>query len=304
MNEVLQCLRNRRSTKSYTAQQVSDALLDQVLVMGTLQNRLGLSEVAATALYGEYTFGMTLFNLPSSFIYPVTVSLIPAISASLARCDAEGARRNTEAAFRLTALLALPAGVGLSVLAGPILQLLYPAVPETAAAASYHLSVLGIACVFVCLAIMTGGVLQAYGKEYVPVFSLLCGGALKIVANYALVADVDIGIKGAPVGTLCCYALITLINLIAIHRCVATRPDFFAVLWKPVVITLVMAVVARGSWSLLDRVMHGSGLATVLAIVLAVVVYAIAAVVLGAVKRQDLLAVPKGEKLADFLRIS
>lgn len=34
MNEVLQCLRNRRSTKSYTAQQVSDALLDQVLEAG------------------------------------------------------------------------------------------------------------------------------------------------------------------------------------------------------------------------------------------------------------------------------
>lgn len=34
MNEVLQCLRNRRSTKSYTDQQVSDALLDQVLEAG------------------------------------------------------------------------------------------------------------------------------------------------------------------------------------------------------------------------------------------------------------------------------
>jgi stage V sporulation protein B len=59
-------------------------LLDQMLVLGTLQNKLGLSEAAATALYGEYTFGMTLFNLPSSFIYPVSISLIPAIGAALA----------------------------------------------------------------------------------------------------------------------------------------------------------------------------------------------------------------------------
>ena len=233
----------------------------------------------------------------------MTVSLIPTIGAALARRDHHGARQRTEAAFRVTALLALPAGTGLAVVDGPILDLLYPAVPETAAAAAYHLSVLGFACVFVCLAIMTGGVLQAYGKEYVPVLSLLCGGVLKIVANRALVADPAIGIKGAAVGTLCCYVLITLINLIAIHRCVPQRPDYFAVLCKPVIITAIMAVVARGSWSLLDRLLQGSGIATLLAIALAVLVYGIAAVVLGAVKRQDLLSLPKGEKIADFLHL-
>lgn len=62
-------------------------LLDQALVMSTLQNTLGYTEAAATALYGEYTFGMTLFALPPSFIYPVTVSLVPDISAALARGD-------------------------------------------------------------------------------------------------------------------------------------------------------------------------------------------------------------------------
>ena len=133
---------------------------------------------------------------------------------------------------------------------------------------------------------------------------LLCGGLLKVVANRVLVADPAIGIKGAAVGTLCCYVLITLINLIAIYRCVPQRPDYFAVLCKPVVITAIMAVVARGGHSLLDRLLHGSGVATLLAIGLAVLVYGAAALVLGAVKRQDLLALPKGEKIADFLRIS
>lgn len=278
-------------------------LLDQMLVMSTLQNRLGLTEAAATALYGEYTFGMTLFNLPSSFIYPVTISLIPAIGAALARREEETARSQTESAFRVTALLAFPAGVGLSVLARPILDLLYPAVPETAAAAAYHLSVLGIACIFVCLMVMTVGVLQAYGHEYIPVISLLCGGALKVAANYLLVADPEVGIRGAAVGTLSCYILITVINLIAIHRLVPRRPDYFAVFFRPAAATAVMAVVAAGSWSLLHRLLDGSRLAVVCAIGLAVLVYAAAAVVLGVVKRRDLEALPKGGGIADFLRI-
>lgn len=278
-------------------------LLDQMLVMSTLQDKLGMSEAAATALYGEYTFGMTLFNLPSSFIYPVTISLIPAIGAALARNEGAAAAAQTGTALRVTALLALPAGTGLSVLAGPILHLLYPSVPETAEAAAGHLTTLGIACIFVCLMVVSGGVLQAYGHEYIPVLSLLCGGALKVVTNYLLVADPQVGIHGAATGTLCCYVLIALMNLIAIRRLVPHGPDYFTLFGKPIVATAAMAVVARGSWLWLSRLTEGSRAAVLLAIALAAVVYAMAVLALGAVRREDLLSLPKGEKIADLLHI-
>ena len=45
----------------------------------------GYTTAETTALYGEYTFGMTLFMLPPSFIYPLSVSLMPAVSAALTR---------------------------------------------------------------------------------------------------------------------------------------------------------------------------------------------------------------------------
>ena len=175
--------------------------------------------------------------------------------------------------------------------------------PETAAAAAYHLSILGIACIFVCLMVLTNGVLQAYGKEYIPVFTLLCGGVLKIAANAALVAREDIGIKGAPVGTLCCYVLITVLNLIAIYRCVPQHPDYFRAFIRPLTASVLMALAAAGSYSLLNRLLNGSGVAVLLAIAAAVLVYALAAILLGAVTRQDMAALPKGEKIADFLRI-
>ena len=65
-----------------------------------------------------------------------------------------------------------------------------------------------------------------------------------------------------------------------------------------------MAIAAAGSYSLLDRLLNGSGVAVLLAIAAAVLVYALAAILLGAVTRQDMAALPKGEKIADFLRIS
>ena len=277
-------------------------LLDQALVMSTLQNTLGYTEAAATALYGEYTFGMTLFALPPSFIYPVTVSLVPDISAALARSDRPAAGRSAAAALKLTTLIALPTGAGLSVLAGPILRLLYPAVPDTAAAAAYHLTILGIACIFVCLMVATNGVLQAYGKEYIPVVTLLCGGILKIITNYLMVGDPATNVRGAPVSTLYCYGLIVVLNLIAIARCVPERPSYLRLFARPVLITAVMALAARSSYGLLARSLPERW-AVLPAIAVAVVVYGVLVLALGAVTRQDVLDLPKGEKIARMLHL-
>ena len=115
-------------------------------------------------------------------------------------------------------LLALPSGIGLSVLAGPILRLLYPAQVQTAAAAAHHLRVLGLAAVCVCLMVVSGGILQAWGHEHIPVVTLLTGGAVKIAVSYRLVSDPAWGIRGAAVGTLLCYALIAGMNLLAVGR--------------------------------------------------------------------------------------
>ena len=275
-------------------------LLDQALVMSTLQNTLGYTEAAATALYGEYTFGMTLFALPPSFIYPVTVSLVPDISAALARGDRPAAGRSAAAALKLTTLIALPTGAGLSVLAGPILRLLYPAVPDTAAAAAYHLTILGIACIFVCLMVATNGVLQAYGKEYIPVVTLLCGGILKIITNYLMVGNPDMGIRGAPVGTLYSYALIVVLNMIAVHRCTRGQVDFFRCLWRPALCTAMMALAARSAFTLLGRYVS-QNLAVAAAIAAAAAVYAVMALALGAVTADDLSHFKNGQKWAKRL---
>ena len=275
-------------------------LLDQALVLGTLQSSLGLSEANAAALYGEYTFGMTLFALPASFMYPLTISLVPSISAATAAGRGEAAAQNAASALKLAMVVALPVGVGMSVLAGPILHLLYPAVPQTAEAAAYHLRILGIASVFVCLMIATAGILQAYGKERIPVITLLVGGGVKIAANYLLVTDPAISIHGAPIGTLLCYAVIAGLNLLAIVRVVPHRLGLGGAAGKLLLSTAAMAAAARGGYGLLSRHM-GFGAATLLSILAAGAVYVLLVLCLEVLRREEILQLPKGEKLAKFL---
>lgn len=52
-------------------------LLDQSVAMDALQSRLGLGLEEANRQYGEYAFALTLFSLPPSFLYPISVSLVP-----------------------------------------------------------------------------------------------------------------------------------------------------------------------------------------------------------------------------------
>lgn len=282
-------------------------LVDQKIILGQLQNVLGLEEKAAAALYGQYTFGNTLFNLPASFLPAVAISLIPAVSVAVTRQDHREVNRVVTASFRLIALLAVPAGVGLSVMAGPILRLLYPAQQATAEAATYHLQLLGVASIFVCLMLLTNSIMQAHGKVNLPIYTMLIGGVVKVVINYILVGNPKVGIKGAPIGTLVCYGLIAVMNLIIVARLLEKRPNYPAIFLKPVLASAVMGAAAWGSHGLFSRFLSGgyarAGLATLLAIGVAVVVYLVLVIALRMITRKDLKMVPKGEKLARLLHI-
>lgn len=203
-------------------------------------------------------------------------------------------RRHTRTALRMALLLALPSGIGLSVLAGPVLRLLYPAQVQTAAAAAHHLRVLGLAAVCVCLMVVSGGILQAWGHEHIPVVTLLTGGAVKIAVSYQLVSDPAWGIRGAAVGTLLCYALIAGMNLLAVGR---TTGIVFR--WGVPLRTLAavgaMAVTASGFYRML---VHRASLplAVLGAVAAAAAVYGGLVLLLGAVRREELCAVFAAKK--------
>lgn len=278
-------------------------LLDQALVLYTLQHKLQHTAASAVELYGQYTFGMTLFVLPSSFIIPLSVALMPTLSAERAKGDVSAQHHHIRTALRLTALLAFPMGAGLSVLAEPILSLLYPAVPETAAAAAPHLQVLGFAACCVCLMTITNGILQSCGRERLPVWTLLSGGVVKVVATVLLVGNPEISIAGAAWGTLLGYAVIAVLNLLCVRYVAGRGVGIVSALWRSALATIVMAIFARGSYAFLADKMDGR-LAALLTIAAAVVVYFVLVLAVGAVRKEDVKHLPMGKKLTKFVPFS
>ena len=262
-------------------------LLDQTLILRTLQHALGYSPEAAAQAYGEYTFSMTLFALPPSILMTLSLSLLPAVSAARAQHREKTASALANSALRLCLMLCLPMGVGLSIMAGPLLHLLYPAQPQAAEAAAYHLAVLGLASVFVCLMALTNGILQAYGQEKITVITLLCGGALKISANYLMVSHPAMGIRGAAAGTLYCYAFIVLLNAVAIARFTSADLHFFTYTWRPLAATVTMALFISAAHPFF-LAHFSTSLATVFTVASAALCYILVLFSLGALRSGEL----------------
>jgi stage V sporulation protein B len=283
-------------------------LIDTKLVLSRLQSGAGLDYEHAKVLYGVYTKAVTLFNMPSAFITPVVVSVVPFIAAHLAERRHKEARRVMESSMKLTNLFAMPAACGLCVLARPIFQVLYPG---SNAAGPQLLAVLGAASFFVCAYIITNGILQASGHEKLALIGLPAGGIVKIIVNWVLVGYPTINIGGAPIGTLACYMLITGLNLLFIRCYVKTPPRVLRIFARPLLCSLLMSGAAWGVYGLCEKLLlpplGGGRLGLIVclgvAILLAVVVYFALAIVLHAVTRKDLAILPKGEKIANLLHI-
>lgn len=250
------------------------------------------------ATYGAYQKAMTVYNLPSSFMVAITASVIPAISACRARHDKVGAGRIAESSMRIGMLLALPAGVGLAALAGPIMSLLYPTTDH--AVADPAMAVLGVASVFVCVMLICNSVLQASGFVNLPILVMVVGCVAKLLVNNFMVRSV--GVIGAPVGTLVCYVIVAVAELFLIKRVVPSAPSYGRVFAKPLVAAGLMGAAAWGSYGLLHRFL-GNSISTLGAIAVGVAVYVILVVVLRAISREDLSLMPKGDKIAKILRL-
>lgn len=304
-------------------------LLDNKLVMSQLRSiyetvdgmAADAALDAARELYGIYSKTLSIYNLPFSMMVPLTACIIPAVSACLSRKDRTGAQRISESALRIGLLVALPMGMGLFALGGPIMQLLFPAIDISVAGPL--LSVLGIASVFVALQLLCNSILQANGRVFLPILAVVIGGAVKLIVNYTLVGNPNIRINGAPVGTLCCFAVIALLEIVIIRRTIPSAPRFARAVGKPLIASAVMAAAAWGSHGLADKLLHsldlfwkvnaqtgelyysylGSALATAVGIFVAVIVYVILVFALRTISKEDLALMPKGEKIAKILHI-
>ncbi len=265
-----------------------------------------LTQDAANIQKGIYNMTQTIFNMPCAFITPITISIIPAITAQLTTGQTRGAQATEESAARVTALISAPCAVGLAVLAQPVTALLGGYSGENLALATQLMGILGLCILFNATVLLTNAIMQAHGHVTLPVVNMFVGGILKLIAISILTRNPHIGILGAPIGTFLCYVSITILNLISLRRAVEQTPAIVKNMLRAVLSAAIMGAAVYGTWYGLTAAL-GSDLSRIIAcgvpLAVGVAVYALCAVKLKAITREDCMLLPKGERIAHILHL-
>ena len=278
-------------------------MLETKIYMGRLLAQ-GISQVQADDMKGVYNMTQTIFNMPCALITPITISIIPAITANLTQYNEKGARETEESAIRVMSLMSAPCAVGLAVLSEPVTALLGGYRGTDLILSTKLMTVLGITIFFNAVVLVTTAMLQAHGFVNRPVINMFLGGILKLTAVYILTGNPHIGILGTPVGTLLCYIVISLLNVISMRHLIPDAPRLFKNVVRALLASLIMGAFVYGSWLILVKAGLASRLLLcVFPVLVGVVIYGAAVFFLKVLTRADCLLLPKGEKIAKFLHL-
>jgi len=277
--------------------------LSSKIYMGRLLGS-GITQDAADTMRGVHVMTQTIYNMPCAFITPITVSIIPAITAQITLKKFRETRMTEESAIRITGIFAMPCAIGLICLAKPITALLGGYTGENLELAGQMMTVLGISVVFNALVLVTTAIMQAHGNVNRPVVNMLIGGIVKLIIVYVLTGNRAIGIVGTPIGTLTSYVVICILNVFSIRSLVPDPPRFLVNLVRPLLASLIMGAAVWLSWWCLSMLgLSSRVLLAGLPVAVGIVVYALSAIILKVITREDCLLLPKGEKIAKILKL-
>ena len=250
-------------------------------------------------LTGNRDIAITYVNLVPNITLTFGVSALPVITSAWAVRDKRQLRSMVSTVLRMTLLIALPAGIGMSVLSGPIIRMIYNS-PGSMAISAPMLGILGWAVIFICLVAPINAMLQAMGRADIPAKIVLIGGAVKLLLNTTLVMNPHINIMGSAWSTLACYIVMVVLSLLALRRVMNMRLRWRAIFIKPLLAALLCGAAAWASDGLLGLVIP-TKIATVLAILIAMIVYIMALFLLRAIDKDEIIMLPKGQKIAQIL---
>lgn len=274
--------------------------IDSFTVVNLLKNFL--PEAEAKIQYGILSGKVeTLTSLPLSFNVAFATALVPAISAARAKGELNKGVKRISFSLLTTILIVLPCVVGMVVFAEPILKLLFP----NASSGAWIMQVCVLATIFTAMEQTINGALQGLGKVMVPAAALTIGVLCKLILNLILVPiPTDVcplgGAAGAAFATDVCHIIAFSIVFTVLRKTVDLKLNFSKMVIKPIIASAMMAIVSYGAYILLNGII-AKNMATIIALIMAVIVYVLSVIVLKIFNEEDILMLPYGQKIYAIL---
>ena len=251
-----------------------------------------------TKLWGCYGTALTLMQLVTVITQAFGTTAMPMVTSAYAKGDRKQLKVAINRVLKLTCLVTFPCGIGLAVLADPIMEIVYGG--NVAIVGGECLKIMGIAVLFMAGITPICSMLQGVGKVSTPVKLYSLAVIIKVIMNFALVSNVNVNIRGAATGTLVGFLVACVIAMYVLVKATGIRPNFSNGIIKPLVSAILCGGGAFLTYYLLGSRMN-IYMATLISIVVAAIIYVLAIIILRTFDENDLGMIKNNEKLAKIL---
>ncbi len=260
---------------------------------------LGREDLFA-ADWGVYTGKYhLLINVPMAVSNALSSSLIPSVSRAMVTGDVKQVRNKVAVAIRFSMLIAIPSTVGLTVLAGPVNDLLFSGDNTLAIRMTLYGS---IAVVFYSLSTVTNAILQGIDRMKKPIYHALTALFLHLIVLEVLALVFDLGIYSMVFANIAFAVIMCVLNHRAIRKAIGYRQEVRKTFLIPTIAAAIMGAAAFGVYELLFQLVKSNMISTIAAIFVAVLVYGVLLIKLKCLDEQELRQMPGGTRLLVVFR--
>jgi len=253
-------------------------------------------------LSGKYTL---IITMPIAIASALAAASIPSISAAAALADRQAMLERVSTALKSSVLIAMPASVGIFVLAGPILKLLFK-MDEFAQVTTDILRIGAVTVLFFSVSTLSVGLLQGMGHVGIPVRSALKAIAIKVAFNFLVFYAFNLNLYGAAYANIVFSAASAYFNLSAVVRRSKVQLNYAELFGRPAAASILMGGLTFLTYLIADIFLPngalGNAAATLLAILVAMAVYFVLIIRLRVVSAEELQEMPFGGRLAGLAK--
>ena len=252
------------------------------------------------SIWGAYSSKYTLLiHVPTAIASALGSSVIPTLAAAIQRGTRTEIIAKASVAVRFNMLIAIPATIGLAVLASPVMSLLFRGDSSLAVT----MMVIGSSAVlFTSLSTITNSILQGIGNIWIPVKNALISLIVHVGVLALFLWVFDLGVYGVVMANIFFYILMCMLNNLSLRTILQYRQEIVKTFLLPLAASAVMGVAAYFVNSLMMKATGSVKISVLAAVIIAVVVYLLMLIVTRAVDEVDLRRVPGGRRIVKLCR--
>ena len=262
----------------------------------------GYTEKQYTSIWGIYSGQFrVLMNVPLSLASCLAPSVVPSLTAAMARGDRGDARRKIRTSVRFTMIITIPCAVGMAALAKPILTMLYPSLETGRPLAVGIMQAGALLIILYAFSTLTTGILQGLGKLQTPLINNAAALVIHFILLYVMLTAGNLNIYAVVWSNICFALIVSVLNAIAIARFLHYRQEWKRTFLIPVIVSIIMGAAAYLIYQLFHLV-FGNTISVLFAILAGVATYGIGLISFKGITVEEIAALPKGHLIVRLLR--